>query len=140
MALDFARGREGKVVEHFERLRELVGGDAVFEEVHDLLKGEGCVGSGDHTQAIALAETRIGHTNDSGMQDLGMCVQHLLDFTREELLSTAVDDLLQASHNPHVACRVELTEVAGPKPAIRSEEFSIGGGILVVAEVHRGPG
>jgi hypothetical protein len=49
MALDLARGREGKVVEHFECLRELVGGDAVLEEVHDFLEAERCAGSGDYT-------------------------------------------------------------------------------------------
>ena len=57
MALDLARGRKGKVVEHFERLRELVGRNAVLEEVHDLRQGEGYTGAGDHTQAVALAET-----------------------------------------------------------------------------------
>src|SRR5215468_1117866 len=140
MALDLTRGREGKVVEHFERLRELVGRDAVLEEVYDLRKGEGCTGSGDHTQAVALAETRIGHTNDGGVQDLGMCVQHLLDFARKELLPTTVDDLLQTSHDAHVASGIALAEVTGPKPAVGGEEFGIGGGILVVAQMHRGPG
>src|SRR2546425_11870366 len=108
MALDLARWCEGKVVEHFERLRELVGGDAVLEEVHDFLEAERCAGSGDYTQAITLAETRIGHTNDGGVQDFGMRVQHLLDFARQELLPTTVDHLLQASHDAHVASGVEL--------------------------------
>src|SRR4030095_11605462 len=44
-----------------------------------------------------------------------------------------------ASHDPHVARGVELAEVAGPKPAVCGEEFGIGGGILVVAKVHRWP-
>src|SRR5437667_3662714 len=122
MALNLARGRKGEVVEHFERLGELVGGDAVLEEVHDLFEAEGCAGSGDHTQAVALAETRIRYTDDGGVQDLGMRVQHLLDFARQELLPAAVDHLLQASDDAHVASGVELAEVAGPKPAIRGEE------------------
>src|SRR6266571_4348548 len=128
MALDLARWRKGEVVEHFERLRELVGCDAVLEEVHDLLKGEGCTGSGDHTQAVALAETRVRHPNNGGVQDLGMRVQHLLDFARKELLPAAVNHLLQASHDPYVASAVELAEIASPKPAVGGEELGIGGG------------
>src|SRR5262247_612993 len=106
MALNLARWCKGEVVEHFERLRELVGRDAVPEEVHDLLEREGCTGSGDHTQTVALAETRVRHPNDGGVQDLGMRVQHLLDFARKELLPAAVDHFLQASHDPHVASAV----------------------------------
>src|SRR6266571_6885998 len=111
MALDLARWRERKVVEHFECLRKLVGCDVVLEEVHDLLEAEGCAGSGDHTQAVTLAETRVGHTDDGGVQDLGMRVQHLLDFVWKELLPTAVDHLLQASDDAHVASGVELAKV-----------------------------
>src|SRR5262249_21206948 len=121
------------------RLRELVGRDAILEKVHDFRQGEGGTGAGDHTQAAALAETWIGHPNDGGVEDLGMHVQQLLNFAWKELLATAVDHLLQAAHDPHVASRVELAEVAGPKPAVGGEEFGISGGILVVAKVHRGP-
>src|SRR5215470_13236875 len=74
------------------------------------------------------------------MHDLGMRVQHLLDFARKELLPTTVDDLLQTSHDAHVASGIALAEVTGPKPAVGGEEFGIGGGILVVAKMHRGPG
>ena len=68
-----------------------------------------------------------------------MLVEQLLDLAGEVLLATAVDDLLLASSDAHIAFLVRiLAEVAGAEPAVRREAVAIRGGVVEVAHVHRG--
>src|SRR5262249_62052336 len=68
-----------------------------------------------------------------------MRVENLLDLARKELLTAAVDHLLEPPDDAHVARAVYDAEIAGAEPAVSGEELGIRGGILVVAEVHRRP-
>ena len=66
-----------------------------------------------------------------------MRIEDLLDLAGEELLAAAVDHLLEAAHDLHVAGRVELSEIPGAEPAVGGEELGVRGGVLVIAEVDR---
>src|SRR6266404_9176725 len=91
----------------------------------------------DHAQAIALAEPGVGDANHGGMQDLGVGVEDLLDLAGKELLAAAIDDLLAPTDDLDIELVVDSApKVAAAEPAIGGEGLRVGGGIVVVAEMH----
>src|SRR3989304_10623815 len=95
MTLDFPGRRERQLLEDLDHLRELVRGDPVLQERHDLLQRDALAGPGDDAEAVPLPQARIGDADDGRVQDLGVRVEDLLDLAREELLPAAVDHLLE---------------------------------------------
>src|SRR2546425_9152228 len=83
VALDLTRRRERELVEDLDHLGQLVDGDLIAQEGHDLVERDARARTGDHAQAVALAQARIGHADDGRVQDLRMRVEDLLDLPRE---------------------------------------------------------
>ena len=68
-----------------------------------------------------------------------MGVEDLLDLAREELLAAAVDHLLEAADDAQASVRIDHAEIAAAEPAVGQEGFGVGGRVVVIAEMHRGP-
>src|SRR3954464_2504029 len=80
MALDLAGGREGELLEELQALGQLVGGDAVAQERAELVRRRRRRARLRHqAEAVALAEPRIGETDDRREEHLRMGVEDLLD-------------------------------------------------------------
>src|SRR5213593_44673 len=68
-----------------------------------------------------------------------MRIENLLDLPREELLAAPVDHFFEPAHDPDVAGRVELPEIAGAEPPVGGEELGVRLRVLVISEVNRRP-
>ena len=67
-----------------------------------------------------------------------MRIEQLLDLARKVFLAAAVDDLLLAARDPHIAFAVgKATEIAGEKPAVRREAVAIRRRIVEITQVNR---
>ena len=49
---------------------------------------------------------------------IGVSKQRLIDFGWRNLLSSALNDVLDSAHNEEITVAVEISEVAGSEPAI----------------------
>ncbi len=73
--------------------------------------------AGHHRGTHPLTHLVIGDTGDGDVADRGMGTQGLLDLDRPELLSPAVDGVLQPTTRVDVAIGVEACEIACVQPS-----------------------
>src|SRR5579864_6070815 len=60
----------------------------------------------------------VGFTDNGGVEDLGMSLEHFLHFTRHDLLPIVDDDFLDPAGNGQVALAIEIAQIARSKPTI----------------------
>ena len=87
-----------------------------------------------------LTEPRMRNRKHHRFGHVGVAHQGILHLPRRDLLSTAIDDvgLVDAAEQEEIAIGVEVTEIAGPEPAV-AERCACRGLVLVVAAGDRGP-
>jgi hypothetical protein len=137
VALNLGTACHRQFTELLDGLRQLVVGDLIAQEGDKLVDRRDNVTLGTDAQAIALAETDVWHTDHCCVQDLGMSVQDLFHFAREEPLAAAVDNLLATAGDLHIPVVIDhAAEIADAEPPFAVEGLPIGVRIVVIAEMN----
>src|ERR1700756_5032230 len=138
VALNLAAPCHRQFAEPLHKFRQLVVSNLVTKKGDELFSRRHDVTLGNDAEAIALAEAEIWNAYHCRVHDLGMGVENLFHLAWKELLSAAVYDLLAAAGDLHIAAGIDHSpEIAGAEPALLVESKSIGGWIVVIAEMDR---
>src|SRR5262245_33913306 len=78
-----------------------------------------------------LTQCRMRNAEADGCAHLGMGEQDFVDLGRSDLFASAVDQLLNSSHEAQVAIGIEHTLVAGAKPAVEKRSRIRFGVVLI---------
>ena len=81
----------------------------------------GRIGVADEERHRHLAEAGVGRAHDGGVAHFGRAAQDLFDLRREHLVPPAVDDVADATLDPHEPVGVDAGDVAGPQVAVGVE-------------------
>src|SRR5262249_51546146 len=77
-----------------------------------------------------FAKSLMGGGEGGGFDDLRMSQQYLLDLGGRDLLPSSIDDVLDSPNDEEIAVPVEVSAIAGSKPA--AAKCGLGGGDIVV--------
>ncbi len=65
----------------------------------------------------------MGDGEGGSFDHIGVAKQRLFDFGWRDLLSSALDNILDFANNEEIAVAVEISEVAGSEPAVPKRVF-----------------
>src|SRR3954453_6261638 len=119
LALEDLAGRPlGERVDDPDVARVLVGGDALLDEVAQLVGvARGALGQRPGG-ADLLAELLVGHADHRRLDHRRVLVEHLLDLARVDVVAAADDHVLLAVDDEEVPVLVDLRHVAAVEPAV----------------------
>jgi hypothetical protein len=135
-AFDFA-GRPCRDFRHnVDQIRDLERRQPVTDEIPQTVHADFGIPAQHHRGSDVLAKSLVGDAEGARFDHLGMAPQHLLDLRRRHLLSAAIDDVLDATNDEKIPVAIEVSEVAGAKPAVLKCGRG-GGGVVVVSAGDR---
>ena len=79
------------------------------------------------------------HRKSRGFDNRRVVSKGVLDFRRSDLRASAIDDVLDAPRYEEKPVKVEVAEVAGPKPAVAKSRLRFFGAPSVLEEDRRSP-
>src|SRR5205814_10092200 len=91
--------------------------EPLSRELAQLVRGRLRIRPQHHYGGDVLAELWVRDGEDAGLEHSRMAQQDLFHFQRRDLLSAAVDDVLDAADDEEIAVGIEIAEIAGPEPA-----------------------
>ena len=112
---DLARRRAGEVVDEDELLRGRPGGDAVGDDLSELVE-RGRVVGGHHPGHHPLAPFGVGPLPDRHLGHAGVGDEDALDQVGPDLLGPGGDDVVDAAGHDELPVGVEPAGVAGGEP------------------------
>src|SRR5690606_17270263 len=138
MLLDLAGRRARKVLDDFEPLWHLVGGEVLAAEGAQRLDIDGLAGAGKDIGAAGLAPFLVRHADDGAFQYAGEAVDDDLDLGRIDVLAARDVHVLDAIDDVVVTVGIAARDIAGFQPAIVGKGRS--GRSLVVPVAGRNAG
>src|SRR5438093_10896598 len=115
---DLARRGARHLVDELDLAHALVVGDALFHEVHELVRRDRRARTELHERLRELAGSFIRLADHSGVGDGRMFAEHRFDLRRPDAESFVLDELLLAVDDEDVALLVDLADVTGEEPSV----------------------
>ena len=111
-----ARGQEGQLVDHPDRVGQLVAGDPRTCEAQQLARVELVPRSRHHERGQGLPHALVRDADHHRLGHTGVAEQEALHLGREDVEAAHVDDLLGPARDPDVPLIVDRAQVTGAKP------------------------